>query len=378
MATKIVSSSGGGVPYPRYAKKNRRARGTAAQERLRETRWRRNRYHLVASQCKLSVDDEESYLHHILESQGGSGSLNSQSVHQTKMRLLHELAVDHGDTQAHGFRQTLKELTDLHTLADWDARDDPNLGGMSTDRPILEGTWIALSKPNFQGCLGQNSHGEYLYSLGRMSWDMFCPTDLVCSIQGSFNQVEVIPLRDRVELVEAAPKSLSKEIKDGDTVLRSYNIITAFTIEAHDSELGPSCCNQNVRFPIKGIMTSYGYCLPDPTNPTRLSVWFTGGSMEINDDYDLEQWRSILGEEHLTKRKISGRARVLAAKVMMGAQPPEETGGMDEDDGTISFTLQRPIGGHGSAYVDVQHMDSNMRVAKSHTGTVHVFARIPN
>ena len=373
MATK--NSSSGGIPYPRYAKKKEVVR-TAAQERLREKRWRRNRYHLVASQCKNSVDDEDSYLHHILESQRGSQSPISASAHDTKMRLLHELAVDHGDTQGDGFRRTLDELTDLHTLADWDARDDPKLGGMSTDRPILEGTWITLSKPNFQGCLGQNSHGEYLYSLGRMAWDMFCPTDLVCSIQGSFNQVDTIPLRERSDLVDAVPKSLSKEIKNGDTVLRSYNIITAFTIEAHDSKLGHSCSNRNVRYPIKGIMTSFGYCLPDPTNPTRLSVWFTGGSIEINDDFDLDQWRAIFGEEHLTKRKMSGRARVFAAKVMMGAHPPEETGGMD-DDGTISFTLNRPIGGHGSAYVDVLYMDSNMRVIKSQTGTVYAFARIP-
>ena len=367
MSTKLITPT-----FPHAKVKKQHAKGTAVQEKLREMRWRRNRYHLVASQCKLSVDDEESYLHHILEAQNSRSPI-SPSAHQTKMNLLHELAVDHGDTHAAGFRSTLKDLTNLHTLANWDAREDPNLGGMSTDKPVLEGTWITLCKPNFLGCLGQNTHDEYLYSLGRMSWDMFCPTDLVCSIQGSFNQIETIPLRERDDLVDAVPKSLSKEIKAGDTVLRTYNIITAFTIEAKDDKLGASCSNQNIGFPIKGIMTSFGYCLPDPTHSNRLKVWFTGGSIECNDEFDLEHWKTIFGEAHQTRRKISSRARVTMAKVALGAHPPEECGGMD-DDGTISFTLHRPI----AAYVDVLYMDSNMRCAKSQNGTVYMFARIPN
>ena len=136
MSTKLITPT-----FPHAKVKKQHAKGAAVQEKLREMRWRRNRYHLVASQCKLSVDDEESYLHHILEAQNSRSPI-SPSAHQTKMNLLHELAVDHGDTHAAGFRSTLKDLTDLHTLANWDARDDPNLGGMSTDKPVLEGTWI--------------------------------------------------------------------------------------------------------------------------------------------------------------------------------------------------------------------------------------------
>ena len=120
-------------------------------------------------------------------------------------------------------------------------------------------------------------------------------------------------------------------------------------------------------------MTSFGYCLPDPTHSNRLKVWFTGGSIECNDEFDLEHWKTIFGEAHQTRRKISSRARVTMAKVALGAHPPEECGGMD-DDGTISFTLHRPI----AAYVDVLYMDSNMRCAKSQNGTVYMFARIPN
>eukprot|EP00957_Ditylum_brightwellii_P167733 12769225-Ditylum_brightwellii.AAC.1 len=41
-------------------------------------------------------------------------------------------------------------------------------------------------------------------------------------------------------------------------------------------------------------MTNYGYTLPDPRIPNRLSVWFTGGTIEVNDEeYDIEEWRRI-------------------------------------------------------------------------------------
>ena len=53
----------------------------------------------------------------------------------------------------------------------------------------LDGIWITLSKPLYQDCQGRNEAGDFLYSLDRMSFGMFQPANLLCSIQGVFNTV---------------------------------------------------------------------------------------------------------------------------------------------------------------------------------------------
>ena len=53
----------------------------------------------------------------------------------------------------------------------------------------LEGQWFTLTKPTYQDCLGFNDDGNPLYHLGRMSFEMFMPGDLVCAIQAVFNPI---------------------------------------------------------------------------------------------------------------------------------------------------------------------------------------------
>jgi len=90
---------------------------------------------------------------------------------------------------------------------------------------------------------------------------------------------------EREEVLSRCPKSLLDELELGESVLRTYNIITAFTIEPHQQEF-PNAPNKDIRRPIMGIMTTYGYILPDPNVANRLSIWFTGGRIEPNDSID--------------------------------------------------------------------------------------------
>mmetsp|Transcript_53431 Transcript_53431/g.159883 ORF Transcript_53431/g.159883 Transcript_53431/m.159883 type:complete len:152 (+) Transcript_53431:1609-2064(+) len=149
-------------------------------------------------------------------------------------------------------------------------------------------------------------------------------------------------------------------------------------------------------------MTMRGYILPDPDHSHRLSVWFDGGTIEPAD-MDLNQWKAVLGGESnraaspsassgegrkssgkegkskkssRTKRPLTGRAKIFAARLLMGASPPEENGGM-EDDGTVSYRLRRPMGGHGKTYVDVRYLDGTMRIMRGNMGSVYVFVRVP-
>ena len=116
------------------------------------------------------------------------------------------------------------------------------------------------------------------------------------------------------------------------------SIVVAFTIHSNDGKTRP----------LQGVMTNYGYVLPDPNTPNRFTVFFTGGLLEPNGETDVTEWKNIFGEA-APKRLLSERARLLAAKVFLGASVSDAM----EEDGSMSYFLKRPIGGHGSTYMDV-------------------------
>ena len=124
---------------------------------------------------------------------------------------------------------------------------------------------------------------------------------------------------------------------------------------------------------LQGLFTVQGYVLPDPKMPNRLSIWFSGGEMVANEnnDKDVEEWIKIF-KDGSWKRHLFDKARLLAARVLLGAEIPEEA----DADGTMRFKLNRPIGGHGTAYVDVLYLDETLRVMRGHHGSIFVFSRV--
>eukprot|EP01083_Nonionella_stella_P118391 353435_1 len=136
-----------------------------------------------------------------------------------------------------------------------------------------------------------------------MSFDMYQPSELICSIQKQYNTITSVETKD---LPQYVPKSLRREVdnernRDGSGRLKTYNIIASFTIkdsgETSTSEDEPQGQTQKLR----GIMTSYGYALPDPIHPDRKSIWFSGGTIEPADDEQVDEWMKIFGTAGQTK-----------------------------------------------------------------------------
>jgi len=156
------------------------------------------------------------------------------------------------------------------------------------------------------------------------------------------------------------------------------SIVVAFTIEPQQTRTGdqvPRHPKQDefvVRYPIRGIMTNYGYLLPDPEVPNRMSIWFTGGTLEVNDESDLKEWKRIFDDSTVPRRDMREFARLLAAKVLLGANASDAI----EQDGSMSYTLKRPIGGHGSAFCDVLYLDDSLRIMRGHHGSLYVFSKV--
>mmetsp|Transcript_2995 Transcript_2995/g.4531 ORF Transcript_2995/g.4531 Transcript_2995/m.4531 type:complete len:484 (+) Transcript_2995:92-1543(+) len=293
-------------------------------------------------------------------------------LENAKDSLLHALAITGGDVTSKAFEKALVPLVHYYEEAGWDARDPEGIYSHHEYTRRVEGMWLCLSKPTYFGNLGETSNGDPMYTLGRMAFDMFLPTQLVCSLQGNFNPVNIVPSNARADTIENCPKKLKDEILSGSAVLREYNIVTAFTIEPHLADF-PNAPNKHVRRAIKGIMTTYGYVLPDPTTPNRLSIWFTGGRIEPNNNvHDEREWNRLFKRDH-PGRVLSERIRLLAASLLMGAEAPTKL----NDDGSMSFEFTRPLGGHGIAYLDVIYLDNTLRIVRGHRGTIFAFVRVP-
>jgi PAP_fibrillin len=121
-------------------------------------------------------------------------------------------------------------------------------------------------------------------------------------------------------------------------------------------------------------MTTYGYTLPDPEVSNRHSIWITGGRIEPNSDpADQVAWMRYF-EQNPPKRSFGDQAKLLAVKLLMGAEIDKT---MNAEDGSMTYTFTRPLGGHGLAYLDTLFVDESLRIVRGHRGTVFVFTRLP-
>lgn len=125
-----------------------------------------------------------------------------------------------------------------------------------------------------------------------------------------------------------------------------------------DDDVGP-------KKPLRAIQVLNGYMLRDPDKKNRLSVWFTGGklapfmpdeSMGDSDEYgNFEDWKEVFDQEYTSSWSES--LKNMGAKLLLGAQLPQ---GM-QPDGSLSYSLTRPYGGHGKSFIDVSliSLDAN-------------------
>ena len=148
-----------------------------------------------------------------------------------RSELVDALQSVQGDVTTKRFMSSLEVLTRFYRASGRDARANPwNVGGPA-GADILEGSWLNISRPNYVECLGQNAENDFMYTLGRMSFDMFQPSNLICSVQSTHNTIKMIG--EREELPACVPNSLKNEVaslcnsSDGDSaskrpLLRSY------------------------------------------------------------------------------------------------------------------------------------------------------------
>jgi len=133
------------------------------------------------------------------------GSHLKRIVKDAKLAFLHSLKKAQGCTNDETFQKQLGNLYDLFKQKNSDLRSKTE---------SLKGVWLIMSNPNYQECLGRTGRGDFIYTLGRMSFDMFRPAGLRCSIQGIFNPIAEV--RHRVP--SKLRSILKKQLKKGDPI----------------------------------------------------------------------------------------------------------------------------------------------------------------
>jgi hypothetical protein len=145
----------------------------------------------------------------------------AKTIDDAKSALIIALTVSSGDVTSKSFLSALEQLRSLYRNTGWDARDYNRHNANSTSK-YIEGNWLTLSRPNYAECLGANANNEFMYTLGRMSFDMFSPGNLVCSIVGVFNSIDVVDIHKGFSSLKSIPKSLKNDVLNDNCLLRRY------------------------------------------------------------------------------------------------------------------------------------------------------------
>lgn len=142
-----------------------------------------------------------------------------------RSELIDALESGKGNVQDKRFLSVLEILSNFYKTSGRDARLSPWCGGYNnvseygkhgraiggpTISDFFEGCWVNMSRPNYIECLGENGDNDFMYTLGRMSFDMFQPSNLICSVQSTHTTIKIIG--EREELPAFVPKSLKDEV----------------------------------------------------------------------------------------------------------------------------------------------------------------------
>eukprot|EP00526_Cylindrotheca_closterium_P002685 CAMPEP_0113615892 /NCGR_PEP_ID=MMETSP0017_2-20120614/7945_1 /TAXON_ID=2856 /ORGANISM="Cylindrotheca closterium" /LENGTH=1002 /DNA_ID=CAMNT_0000525163 /DNA_START=225 /DNA_END=3233 /DNA_ORIENTATION=+ /assembly_acc=CAM_ASM_000147 len=333
------------------------------------------------SEADTAANNEKRMIAHAREAELEYQDLTPRALvtRTCRSELVDSLLSVHGDVTNERFLKALEVMSSIY------ASSDPGKPIDDTEflDNFLNSAWVSLSRPAYDGCLGKTGRGDYIYALGKMSFNMFKPGSLKCSIQHTLNKISYVC--DMNEARNQVPWSLRRELamteEDGHApsgmqqkTLRSYDIEIAMTIQPNE-ELG-------LKKPLRAIQILHGYMLRDPNENNRLSVWFTGGKlvpfmpddsmveMMEDDEYGtFEDWKAIFDQEYTSSWSESFQN--IGAKLFLGAQLPS---GM-KPDGSLNYSLTRPYGGHGKSFIDVLYLDEGLLVTRGNNGTIHVMVR---
>lgn len=196
---------------------------------------------------------------------------------------------------------------------------------------LRDGNWLMINAPTFPG--GQRCEdGTYLYSMGRLAFNMFQPKDLLIKIDRVVQPVLPIPNSSQ---------------------------------RTHDVRVEFSTVNEANR--LQGIVTNRGVC--EPCADDTLQVQYTGGNLEPKPGTDLQTWNATFGNQsNLAKSTFKEKLMNLSLKLMFGLVASK---GINHNTGEATFTMTRSP----KRKLEILYLDDYLRITRGSKGTVLVCER---
>jgi len=227
----------------------------------------------------------------------------------------------------------------------------------ATESPFLLGEFYAHTSPDFPGRIKPEEGDEDVvkYTLGRLSFGIFQPRNLVCTVRSVRNSV----------IDKSNEENYGSYQVDGQRTF-VYPILIDLTIHTPKGDL-PATISHH----------ALAYVLPD--QPNRMGVTFRGGSLTPayavrSDPALMTIWEEVFDHAY-TKAKedqsfMSSVMMYIFRKVFQLSTPTDDDAKNDATH-SVSFDMQRSPRG----YLDILYLDEDIRISRGNRGTLVVTER---
>lgn len=278
-----------------------------------------------------------------------------------KQRLRTTLAANHGLTSHPDVLEIIQELGTLNPAA--------SAGVVPPSRShLLVGEWKTLSSPAFPNRIAPKEGEEdiFQYTLGRISFNIFQPNDLVCTIGEIQNPIAALEWddddgdneheheSDSSNSASAAPRSIKK---------MTYPIFFPLTIHTPKGDLD-------------AVMKMDGEAYP--SSDDRIAVRFDAGTLcpgskILSSPEKMGLWKDTFAGAYTKadseRGYIAGFFRYIIEKVMSVTFPSDEAA--IANNNTFRYEMKRPPKG----FLDIIYLDDEFRITKGNRGSYVVVER---
>ena len=227
----------------------------------------------------------------------------------------------------------------------------------AVESPLLLGEFVAHTSPDFPGRIQpeQGQESVVRYTLGRLSFGIFQPHHLVCTIRSVRNSI-----------IDCGGDQAHEFQVDGHKTF-TYPIQIDLTIHTPKGDLPATMCHAAL-------------CYVLPEHPNRLGVTFRGGSLTPtyavrSDPTLMALWEEVFDHAYAKaddeRSFMSSVMQYVFKKVFQLSTPTDEDAKRDATH-SVSFDMKRSPRG----YLDILYLDEDIRITRGNRGTIIVVERV--